>query len=136
MRLSVYKNLLSLANNASLVSFEKNLSNRFGAIPKELSLLLACQKIRILCYSLFVLSVSFSSSVCSLVFLPSKFLGDVPSFLCGVSSFFNEKNVTYRFQKLTNDRLLLSFDWKDKNKDILVFIMDFLNKFKNGFIKK
>jgi len=80
------------------------------------------------------LSVSFSRGVCSVVFLPSKLLKDVSLFFDGVSLFFDGKKVKYRFQRLPNDRLLLSFDWGDKNKDILVFIRDFLNKFKNGFL--
>ena len=134
VRISIYRKLLSIDNSVDLKSYEGVLSNRFGAIPKPLSLLLGCQEIRILCYSVFVLSISFSGGVCSVVFLPSRLLENVSSFFEGVSSFFNNKNVNYRFQKLANDRLLLSFDWKDKNKDILVFIRDFLNKFRNEFL--
>jgi len=61
-------------------------------------------------------------------------LDNISSFFVGVSSFFDQRSVKYKFQKLANDRLLLSFDWCDKNKDILVFLRNFLNKFKSGFI--
>ena len=134
VRISIYRKLLSVDNSAALGSFREVLSNRFGVIPRPLFLLLECQEIKILCYSVFVLSVSFSSGVCSVVFLPSRLLENISLFFNCVSSFFNTKNVSYRFQKLANDRLLLSFDWKDKNKDILVFIRDFLNKFKDEFL--
>ena len=134
LRVSIYRKLLSIDNSADLKSFEGVLSNRFGVIPEPLSLLINSQEIRILCYSVFVLSASFSRGVCSVVFLPSRLLENVSLFFEEVSSFFNNKNVNYRFQKLPNDRLLLSFDWKDKNKDILVFIRDFLNKFRDEFL--
>ena len=72
--------------------------------------------------------------LCSLVFLPSKRLENLPVFLSGVDVFFSRRRVSYKFKKHSGERLLLSFVWDNKNKDILVFISDFLNKFKNGFV--
>ena len=68
------------------------------------------------------------------VFILSKRLEALASFFSGVDGFFSSRGLQYSFKKTSGERLLLSFDWKDENKDILVFISDFLNKFKNGFV--
>ena len=69
----------------------------------------------------------------SIVFLPSPLLSNIGLFLGFVETFFKKEHLKYEFKKLANEKLLLSFGWENKNKDILVFIKDFLNKFRNDF---
>ena len=130
----MYRRLVLVDSFAGLRSFGKELKNRFGSFPLGVSLLIQSQELRIRCLDLSVLSISCIGERCSLVFILSKRLGDPSLFLSGVNSFFSLRGVEYVFKKMSGERLLLYFDWKDENKDILVFINDFLNKFKNGFI--
>jgi len=134
LRLSLYRKLSLINHLTLLVSFSVELENRFGMLPEGVSLLVKSQELRLRCFDLLILSLVLVGDLCSLVFLPSKHLGTLTVFLSGVDAFFAARNVSYKFNKYSRERLLLSFVWDNKNKDILVFISDFLNKFKNGFV--
>ena len=133
VRLSVYRRLSLINSVKQLRSFESEIYDRFGLAPLEFSSMLAIQEIKILCYDVFVLSILCGYKKTSIVFLPSQLLSNSVLFISFVDSFFKSRGVIYEFKKLPNERLMLSFGWESKNKDILVFIKDFLNKFRNDF---
>ena len=95
--------------------------------------MLTVQEIKILCYEVFIISIMCDYKKTSIVFLPSPLLSNIGLFLGFVETFFKKEHLKYEFKKLANEKLLLSFGWENKNKDILVFIKDFLNKFRNDF---
>jgi len=133
VRLSVYRKLSSINSTERLKSFEREIYDRFGFAPKGFSSIIAIQEIKILCYEVFIISVVCDYKKNSIVFLPSQLLSNIGLFLGFVETFFKKEHVNYEFKKIANERLLLSFGWENKNKDILVFIKDFLNKFRNDF---
>ena len=133
VRLSVYRRLSLINSVKQLRSFESEIYDRFGLAPLEFSSMLAVQEIKILCYDVFVLSILCGYKKTSIVFLPSQLLSNSVLFISFVDSFFKSRGIIYEFKKLPNERLMLSFGWENKNKDILVFIKDFLNKFRNDF---
>jgi len=134
LRLSLYRRLGLVDSLSGLQAFSFELKNRFGSLPPGVSFLIQSQEMRIRCFDLSILSIGCVGGVCSFVFVLSKGLENLASFFSGVDVFFSSRSVLYSFKKTSGGRLLLSFDWKDENKDILVFISDFLNKFKNGFV--
>jgi transcription-repair coupling factor (superfamily II helicase) len=134
LRLSLYRRLSLIDGLDLLGSFSLELKDRFGSPPGGVDLLIKSQGLKILCHELSVLSLVLLKKECSVLFVPSKKLEDLPVFLSGVDSFFSRRGVSYKFKKQSSGRLLLRFGWGDKNKDILVFISDFLNNFKNGFL--
>jgi transcription-repair coupling factor (superfamily II helicase) len=134
LRLSLYRRLFLIDSLGGLASFSSELKNRFGLFPLGVLFLIRSQGVRLRCFDLSVLSIGFVSGVCSFVLIPSKKLGVLSDFLMGVEKFFSSKGVEYSFKKAGGGRLVLRFEWEDQNKDILVFINDFLNKFKNGFV--
>jgi len=133
VRLSVYRKLSSINSAQRLRSFENEIYDRFGLAPQGFSFILTIQEIKILCHEVFVLSVASDYKKTSIVFLPSQLLSNIGLFLGFVEAFFKKEHLKYEFKKLANEKLLLSFGWENKNKDILVFIKDFLNKFRNDF---
>jgi len=134
LRLSLYRRLSLIDSLELLGSFSLELKNRFGPYPVGFDLLIKSQGLKILCLSLSVLSLVLLEDECSVLFVPSKKLSDLPAFLLGLDSFFSKRDVPYKFKRVSSGRLLLRFGWDNKNKDILVFISDFLNNFKNGFV--
>ena len=133
VRLSIYRKLSSINSARRLRAFENEIYDRFGLAPQGFSSILAIQEIKILCHEVFVLSVACDHKKTSIVFLPSPLLSNIGLFLGFVETFFKKEHLKYEFKKLANEKLLLSFGWENKNKDILVFIKDFLNKFRNDF---
>ncbi len=134
LRLSLYRRLALVDSLSGVQSFAFELKDRFGSLPLGVTLLIQSQEVRIRCFDLSILSIGCVGGVCSFVFVLSKRLEKLTSFFSGVDGFFSSRGLQYGFKKTSGERLLLNFDWKDENKDILVFISDFLNKFKNGFI--
>ena len=66
------------------------------------------------------------------MFFNSKF----PDFLVWVDSFFKAMGVDFNFKESAGKKLSVSFFIDSKNKDILVFIKNFLNKFEYEFLSK
>ena len=133
VRLSVYRKLSSINSAQRLRSFENEIYDRFGLAPLRFSSMLTVQEIKILCYEVFIISIMCDYKKTSIIFLPSPLLSNIGLFLGFVETFFKKEHLKYEFKKLANEKLLLSFSWESKNKDILVFIKDFLNKFRNDF---
>jgi len=92
--------------------------------------------LKIKCFSLSISSVYFSGKLCSIVLLPSSLGNSFPRFLSWVDVFFKQEGVEYAFKELAGKKLSVSFSVGNKNKDILVFINNFLDKFKYEFFKK
>ena len=119
---------------SSLREFSSKGINR--DLPPEAQLAFYKDMVRIRCFDLSILSIGCVGGVCSFVFVLSKRLEKLTSFFSGVDGFFSSRGLQYSFKKTSGERLLLNFDWKDENKDILVFIKNFLNKFEYEFLSK
>jgi len=136
LRVAIYKQLSAIDSEKELRSFYKNVENRFGKISGPFDLLFRSHFLKILCFKSFVSSVYFSAGRGVVVFLPMFFNSRLSEFVSWVSSFFKEVGLDFSFKESPGKKLSVSFLLCDKNKDILVFIKNFLNKFEHEFLSK
>ena len=136
LRVSIYKQLSAIDNEKDLSLFFDNIENRFGKLSRPFRLLFKSHSLKILCFKSFVSSVYFSKERCVVVFLPMFFNSKFPDFLVWVDSFFKAMGVDFNFKESAGKKLSVSFFIDSKNKDILVFIKNFLNKFEYEFLSK
>ena len=72
LRVSLYKRLSLIDCASSLDVFAGEMKNRFGPLPGPVDLLIRTHAVRLLCFRVWVSSVSLSADLCSIVFLPTQ----------------------------------------------------------------
>jgi hypothetical protein len=134
LRLSIYQNILALGSHKKLIKYRDNINNRFGVLPKSVSLLFYSQEIKIACSMSFVSSVVLCGGVVSVVFFPGTHISNISAFLNWVSSFFKDFPGAHSYKKGAGNHLVLCFDSSFGDKDIYVFLLKLLNKFRCQFL--
>ena len=134
LRLSLYKTLSSCKTKKMIDLFEKELVDRFGPLPVEVLHLLQTQQLKVLAQKALVSSIFKTKSGFSLLFLPGKHVVDSVSFLFFLSSFSEERGISFSVNQKSGNRLVVSFVSLDC--DICVVLIDLLNKFIGLFLKE
>ena len=135
LRISLYKSLLACSTIKELEVFQDNLINRFGRYEHEVANLLRLQKLKVLCLSSGVSSIVINSGEIRVCFLPGEYINNTIDFIGWVSSFFKESGFVFSFKKGSGNKVVLCFNINNTKKDIYVFLVDLLNKFKHDFLE-
>ena len=115
--------------------FQDNLINRFGKYQNEVANLLRLQKLKVLCLSSNVSSIIINNGEARVFFLPGEYINNTIDFVGWVSSFFKESGFVFSFKKGSGNKVVLCFGINNTKKDIYVFLVDLLNKFKHDFLE-
>ena len=136
LRISLYKSLLACSTIKELDVFQNNLVDRFGKCPNEVASLLRLQRLKVLCLLSNISSIIINNNEVRVFFLPGEYINNTIDFISWVSSFFKESGFVFSFKEGSGNRIILCFNINNTKKDIYVFLVDLLNKFKHDFLEQ
>ena len=135
LRISLYRELLACSSIKDLDVFKNKIVDRFGQYDDVVAKLFLLQQLKVLCLNAGVSSLVVSSDDVKILFLANDYIKNTVDFINWVDSFFRGSGFEFSFQKSLGSRTVLCFDLSNNKKDIYVFLVDLLNKFRNDFGK-
>ena len=95
------------------------------------------QLLKIISYALLFVSITRVGPSIEAILLPSQKTKDPPLLVSFVDSFCGDRNVSYKFRPVSENRLSITFNFKnDSDEDIYMFLLDLLNKLRDKFTRK